>query len=617
MIGLNSLAFLLMVGQAGDAAVLHKVQTTVNVDSGWTDRYYRIEILSDPGRNRYGDMTQRYDSENYRIETITARTILPDSSVVYPDTSAISDVSAPEVTRAPEYSRLMMRVVTFPALGPHSTIEYHYRLVRKSKKSFWDRLCSLFKKERREPFFSSYRFQTVDPIDTIIYTLKGSDLSKIRYHLTGDVQVQRYGDTMIVWHNYDVPPIVREEGMVPIDDIAPRLLITEFPDWDSVSAFFGAKFRKPLSHGKKLSSLASSLIDTVPDDAARIRTIYEYVLTAIRTVPIDFGEVGYTPTDPATVNKHRYGDPKDKAVLLASLLKDAGFDAQPIAVRKDDAGFIPEIASPEQFDHVIVAVQVGDSTLYLDPTARFTGYGEVPSSLMGKPAIHLNGKAQLFNLPDKTPDNNNISASWNMEISQDGELNGQLDYHPKGSFEEEFRSDFFGMTEDLIKQEFRGYASRVSAGSELEHYELSDVEDINEPAKASLSIKAPNYGVVEGDIMVLELPDVVLQPHILKISLKEHKYPMETEGPFRLNYTWKIKLPKGYRVVYAPDYSDSNDVGKITITHTLENGILKVNKTMEIYRKRVEPAEYPLYRELGQKFTDRSSRIILIEKVGE
>ncbi len=617
MMGINGFVVWLIFSQMSASAILHRVNTIDDVDSGYRDKYYRIELLTDLGIHRYGDMKQKYDSEKYRIEPLIARTILPDSTIVEPDSSAISDVSAPEVSRAPEYSRLMMRVVTFPALQPHATIEYHYRLVRKDDRSLVSRLFGLFCKKKREPFSSSAGFQTEDPIDTVTYVLKGQDLSRMIYHLTGDVEMQKFGDTMIVWRKTDVPPILREEGMVPIEDIAPRLVVSEFRSWDSVASYLYENFKKPLLQKDR------SIVDAVfgrsspPGGDSAIMAAYNYVLHDIRTVPVKFGDVGYEPTPPSTVNKHRYGDPKDKAVLLASLLRMLGFDATPLAVRKSDSKFVPEVPTPEQFDHVIVAVHNGDSTIYLDPTARFTRYGYLPSYLMGKYALPIRPGGEVFKLPARDFSTNRATATWDIKLSPNGSIDGKLEYRPQGQFEEKLRYEFFGKTRELTTMKFRSYADRIARGSELVDYSITDVNDIFTPATASMEVRVPEYGVVESDVMILELPGVVFQPRILHISLRERRYPLKADGPFEVSYTWKIQLPRGYRLTYAPDYSDSNEIGMVSITHSIDGNTLKVKKVLRIFRERVNPDEYGLYRTLGRQFVSESSNIVLLEKVGE
>ncbi len=609
------LALSLLVQANGSAAIIHQARTITHVDSSWTDKFFRIEILNDLGKARYGDIKQRYDSQRYRIETLLARTVIGDSTFIEPDTSAISDVSAPEVTRAPEYSRLMMRVVTFPALKPHAIIEYHYRLVPKESKSLFQKLLSIFKHREKEPFFSSTTFQTEDPIDTVSYTLKGKDLTHLKFYMTKSVKTEVYGDTMIVWMNTDVPPIIREEGMVPIGDIAPRLVLSEFGTWDSVASFLASKFERPLSGWKELRPLAREVVGEDTDSA--VPRIYNYVLTKIRTVPIDFGSVGYEPTDPLKVNEHGYGDPKDKAVLLCGMLKAAGYDATPVVVRSAASKFIQDVPSPGQFDHVIVSVSLGDSTVYLDPTARFTRYGSLPSSLMGKYAMKVDRSGRLFKLPSKTFLNNRFVAGWDAVIGQDGTLQGKVEFEPTGSFEERLRRRFFGETEDRLTMDFRDYADRIAPGCELDDYTISGVEDIFEPATASMSVKAVEYGVVEGDMMIIELPSMPLEPRILYTSLTKHRYPVLADGPFEISYTWKLRLPNGYRVAYAPQYADTTALGLLEITHTVENGILKVRKTLKISKERVSPEEYPIYRHLGRQFVKESNNLILLEKVGE
>jgi Protein of unknown function (DUF2569) len=73
-----------------------------------------------------------------------------------------------------------------------------------------------------------------------------------------------------------------------------------------------------------------------------------------------------------TVLRRRFGDCKDKAFLLCTILRGLGYDAAPVLVATGYRQTLPELLpSPSDFDHAIVRVIADGQTYWLDPTRSF------------------------------------------------------------------------------------------------------------------------------------------------------------------------------------------------------------------------------------------------------
>ena len=65
----------------------------------------------------------------------------------------------------------------------------------------------------------------------------------------------------------------------------------------------------------------------------------------------------------------RYGDCKDKAVLLLALLKAMGFAPQAALVNLEQGASLPrQLPNPYAFDHVVVTLQLDGQRYWLDGT---------------------------------------------------------------------------------------------------------------------------------------------------------------------------------------------------------------------------------------------------------
>ena len=61
----------------------------------------------------------------------------------------------------------------------------------------------------------------------------------------------------------------------------------------------------------------------------KMQTLAAFVQRDVRYVGIELGIGGYQPHPAAEVFAHRYGDCKDKATLLRSMLREIGVDSYP------------------------------------------------------------------------------------------------------------------------------------------------------------------------------------------------------------------------------------------------------------------------------------------------
>jgi len=114
----------------------------------------------------------------------------------------------------------------------------------------------------------------------------------------------------------------------------------------------------------------------------------------VRYTGVEFGMQRIVPHAPGDVLKLGYGDCKDKALLIVSLLGAAGIEAHPALLW---AGYGPGDADPDfpsldWFNHAIVHVPGLD--LWIDPTSRFSPVGKLPGSDQGRWALPISARGE-------------------------------------------------------------------------------------------------------------------------------------------------------------------------------------------------------------------------------
>jgi transglutaminase-like putative cysteine protease len=144
--------------------------------------------------------------------------------------------------------------------------------------------------------------------------------------------------------------------------------VSEFGSWQEVVDWALPLFTvtRPLS--AELNSEIEKLRG-ISDVEKRILAALRLVQDQVRYLGIESGVGSHRPTAPTEVFRRRFGDCKDKALLLATLLQHSGVDAVPALVSTNYRKTVKDrLPAPDDFDHAIVQVRNGIDVHWLDPT---------------------------------------------------------------------------------------------------------------------------------------------------------------------------------------------------------------------------------------------------------
>lgn len=162
---------------------------------------------------------------------------------------------------------------------------------------------------------------------------------------------------------------VDAEPYVPARAYPARWLqFSEYRDWaevvDWARPLFPADAPLPPELGPVITRLRA-----LPSAAEQASQALQWVQGEIRYWSVALGESSHRPALPAEVVQRRYGDCKDKTLLLVQMLRALGLQAEPalvsLATRSGPEAGLP---SPLAFDHAVVRLRLDGQTLLLDPT---------------------------------------------------------------------------------------------------------------------------------------------------------------------------------------------------------------------------------------------------------
>ena len=172
----------------------------------------------------------------------------------------------------------------------------------------------------------------------------------------------------------DVKAIRSEAEMPPIKGVAGQMIISFYPPGGASANGFsswqqmGESYRNLTTGRRDASSEISQQVASITASAQtpleKMKALASFVQHDIRYVAIELGIGGWQPHAASDVFAHRYGDCKDKATLLSSMLSRVGIDSFYVVINMERGSVNPQVpANIGAFNHVVLAIRLPPTSL--------------------------------------------------------------------------------------------------------------------------------------------------------------------------------------------------------------------------------------------------------------
>src|SRR6266849_696221 len=334
------------------------------------------------------------------------------------------------------------------------------------------------------------------------------------------------------WELKNLPFLEREPASPEIGALAPWLGVSfiapdgsrsagpSFTSWADVS-----RFQTGVADGQQTTNDARmeksrSLVAGSAAEFDRIAQIARYV-QGVKYIAIStrLGRGGgYRPHPAAEVFTKSYGDCKDKANLMRTMLKIASIPSYLVAIYSGARTHVREAwPSPWQFNHMILAVKVSPQTvapsviehpqlgrlMIFDPTDEMTPPGYLPDYEQDSLALVLAGDSgALLRMPVTPPSANRVEREADVTLDAEGSISARAREHSYGERAANARRSFVRYSRpDYLKRVEHWVASTATEAT------VSKVEP--EPAKngtefnLGIEFSAPRYAqMLQGRLMM-------------------------------------------------------------------------------------------------------------------
>jgi hypothetical protein len=172
------------------------------------------------------------------------------------------------------------------------------------------------------------------------------------------------------WRFSDVPALIPDDQLPYWYDPYPWVQLSEWESWEHVATWGRGLFERVDQPSGIVRQEADRIRDRFASPRERLAAALRFTQDDIRYMGIEIGVNSHEPRSPAEVLQKRFGDCKDKSLLLVALLRELGIGAHPVLVNTIDAremeGWLP---AATLFDHAIVRATLQDTVYWYDPTS--------------------------------------------------------------------------------------------------------------------------------------------------------------------------------------------------------------------------------------------------------
>ncbi|MBN2356449.1 DUF3857 and transglutaminase domain-containing protein [candidate division KSB1 bacterium] len=431
--------------------------------------------------------------------------------------------------------------------------------------------------------------------------------------------------TLYHWEKKDIDPWKREPHMVAPTDVLPELLVSTSPDWYAKSLWF---HKVNEDYGSfdvtpEVQEKTDQLIKDCKTDEEKVSVLTHWVAEEIRYSGLTMGKgEGYTLHKGEMTFADRCGVCKDKAGMLVTMLRAAGFESYPAMTM---AGSRIDPIPADQFNHSVTLWKKKDgSYVLLDPT-WVPGVRELWSSaeqqqqyLMGVPE-----GADLMTTPISPPENHYFNITGTSELSMDGTLSGSFTLEAEGQSDALIRRGMLRFQNSMWHAFVEQALFDIATNAEIIKLEVPDPYDLSESVRIEVHYRIPQYAQKIDDRWLF-VPVVARHPfadpytnsHLfMSFAMSERDYPFRTRCSKLIQFKEKIKLPSNLKVAFTPEFDrQQGNAADFSAEYQNRGNEISFTQTYAMKKRIYEADEWSNFRAAALEAKKVMERPVILEK---
>lgn len=526
-----------------------------------------------------------YESDSQTVQLRGVKVYKTDGTVDESYTTSVGGTDDPSMAMYTSASAFRVRV---PRLAAGDVVEIMYRIEDVAERNaFADYFGDVAYLASDEPVARA-EYVLITPKTRTFYFNEPKIPNLVKsVEEKGDKRVYRFAAT-------NLPALDSEPLMPPYTETLGRIHVSTYKSWDEMGTWYWGLVKDQFVADDEVRKRVTEITKGKTTDREKMTAVYDYVVQKTRYVALEFGIHGFKPYRAAQIFARGYGDCKDKATLIVTMLKELGIPATIVIVRTGLRGDFDDYpASLAPFDHAIAYVPAFD--LYLDGTAEYSGTAELPAMDRGSLAIQINeGKPKLVHLPDPPASASTVTRRIDATVAADGSAQIEWTASSTGVYAPSWRVRYHA--EALRKQRVEEDLGNELPGIAITNVTANDLENVELGPVLKVTGKVPALARKDGD--KLSLPAGPKEHMVTDFaSLSTRKQDIRLRAQNTQITERRIKLPANAQVSTAPTASTSDSpFGSHSVTVEKDGATYVVKTTVTMKKTRITAAEYPAFR---------------------
>jgi transglutaminase-like putative cysteine protease len=427
--------------------------------------------------------------------------------------------------------------------------------------------------------------------------------------LTGAAPPQRAqadGFDERVWDAHDVPGLRIEASVPGTFNPYPWIEWSDFASWGEVARWAERLYQAPARLSPALQAAIDGIAQQSPEADARVVAVLRLVQQQVRYLGVEIGAGTHAPSPPDAVYARRWGDCKEKALLMVTMLRALGIDASPALVNTERRADVDhDLPNAGSFDHAITRVRLAGVDYWLDPT-RSPQQGTLATVSQSDyaRALVLDGRsAALTAMRANTP------SAHSREVRIDVDSRAGFDQPVKF----DVRTTYRGFSADMMRDEL-GNGDRA----DLQHRYLNFYAasyagiqvaapfDVSDDTRANTVVVTEHYavkdfwpaaaqGARQAAVHVPEIDNELRAP-----AEPIRTMPLSLHGPQSLREQVRVQLPQAWPDAKF-DRTIANEAFRLSKSLRIQDRVLTADYALEIGKDQVDAAAVAgLTRDIGK-----------------
>ncbi len=372
-------------------------------------------------------------------------------------------------------------------------------------------------------------------------------------------------------------------------------------EWATVGRWYRDLVAEVPRDSAAVRETAKRLTAGVAERPQMVERLTDFVRGDVRYVAVEIGIGGYRPAAPEQVLTRRWGDCKDKALLLVDLLAAVGIESRLVLVRSDDEGGIDtDFPSPDEFNHVIVALPAAVVTVpggapaagkwhFLDATQTQGGLSWLHPGVAGQQGLLVTPDGgELVAIP-LSPASESRRLFLTAQIGAGGDAAGTVRYELEGERAAFLTHQVKAVDAATVVAHAGEALERVLPGASFEKVEVRSAASGPPAGRITASLRVPTLASDSGDAISLLLPARATWPSAGIVA--DRALPV-TLAPGVTETEWRLTLPRtGCRLESAAAAVD-NALGRFEQEAMVSGDTLLVRRRSELRARQAPVAQF-------------------------